>query len=98
MTWKFALSPAAQTEFARLSNADANRLLSFLRKLSAMENPRDYGQAVSASWRYFADEFALVTQIDDRNKTVNISLIYSVSLDELDADKSHVFWSSIGYH
>jgi mRNA-degrading endonuclease RelE of RelBE toxin-antitoxin system len=98
MTWEIIFSHSAQAFFDLLSENETARISFFLRELEGTKNPRKYGQGVSASWRYFVDEFALVAQIDDRLRAIRIGMIYSVSLDEADEGKSHVFWSSKRYH
>ncbi|MDR1855010.1 MAG: hypothetical protein LBR05_08925 [Azoarcus sp.] len=98
MTWNIFHAPTAVEALQRLDDDDADRIVEFLDMLATLDDPRTYGMPVSASWQYFVDEFALVAQIREQTKTIQVSLLYSVALNEAAPGKSHIFYSSSRYH
>jgi mRNA-degrading endonuclease RelE of RelBE toxin-antitoxin system len=92
MDWKISIAEAVQEKLKQLPKEDYARIFSFLRDVLAADDPRAYGCAVSSSWHYFIDEFAVVAQIDDAAKKVHLGLLYRVALEEANEGKSHTFF------
>lgn len=70
MAWKIELAPAAGRELDKLDPQVARRILSFLRRLAKLENPRSLGDALKGSklgafWRYRVGDYRIIASIED---------------------------------
>jgi mRNA interferase RelE/StbE len=71
MTWRIDLTPQARSDFKRIGNVEAQRILKFLRKrIQDSDDPRSMGKALAGVelgglWRYRVGDYRILCRIED---------------------------------
>ena len=78
MAWRIEVAETAEKQLAKLNQAVAKRLLSFLRERPAsLDDPRSIGQALRGSelgefWKYRVGDWRLIRQIKDAKILITV--------------------------
>ncbi|WP_307231733.1 type II toxin-antitoxin system RelE family toxin [Pararhizobium capsulatum] len=76
MAWTIEISDVAERSLKKVSSSDAQRIVDFLyRRVLAMDNPRQLGQALQGSklgdlWRYRVGDFRILCRLQDQRLVI----------------------------
>lgn len=69
MAWRIDLSPGAERQLGKLNPKDAKRIAAELRKIAALDSPRQRGKALTGEfaglWRYRVGDWRVIAKIED---------------------------------
>lgn len=74
MAWTIELDDGARRAFRKIAREQANRITRYLEELTALEDPRQRGKALTGSlkglWRYRVGDYRIVVRIYDERLVV----------------------------
>lgn len=69
MAWRIDLSPRAERQLGKLNSNDAKRIAAELRKIAALDSPRQRGKALTGDyaglWRYRVGDWRVIAKLED---------------------------------
>ena len=79
MAWRIEISRTAEKQIAKLDRKAQSSILKFLReKLSATENPRQWGKPLRGDktglWRYRVGDYRLICELQD--ELIRVIVLY----------------------
>ncbi|WP_439569525.1 type II toxin-antitoxin system RelE family toxin [Sphingopyxis sp.] len=74
MAWTIELDDGARRAFRKIAREQADRITRYLEELTALEDPRQRGKALTGSlkglWRYRVGDYRIVVRIYDERLVV----------------------------
>lgn len=74
MAWTIELDDSARRVFRKIAREQADRITRYLEELTALEDPRQRGKALTGSlkglWRYRVGDYRIVVRIYDERLVV----------------------------
>lgn len=74
MAWTIELDDGARRAFRKIAREQADRITRYLEELTALEDPRQRGKALTGSlkglWRYRVGDYRIVVRIFDERLVV----------------------------
>lgn len=74
MAWTIELDDGARRAFRKIASEQADRITRYLEELTALEDPRQRGKALTGSlkglWRYRVGDYRIVVRIFDERLVV----------------------------
>lgn len=74
MSYSVSLAHSAVKELARLDKPDRERIFAVLDEISALDNPRSRGKALTGQWRsywrYRVGRYRIICEINDDSVTI----------------------------
>lgn len=74
MAWQINFLPSASKEFKKLDKNTASRILTYLREIAQLNDPKVRGKALTGNlagyWRYRVGDYRVITQIQNGELTI----------------------------
>ncbi|MDQ8040099.1 MAG: type II toxin-antitoxin system RelE/ParE family toxin [Rickettsiella sp.] len=74
MAWTIEVTNSAAKKIKKLDKTTKIRIVSFLRKIEKVDNPRSQGKALRGKqgelWRYRIGDYRIICKIEDKKVTV----------------------------
>jgi mRNA interferase RelE/StbE len=69
LVWTIEIERKAEKELGKLAKQDGKRIVTALRAVAALDNPRDRGKALAGEWagywRYRVGDYRVIARIED---------------------------------